>query len=111
LARLGADPSDGRHLDAGRGGPARRAGRPDRRSDPGLRRGARNAGVEVELRDGPATVLRSLSAEPGYGFLTLLPHGEDGGEEEWIVPVAAVARITLRQAEEREPVGFSLPAA
>jgi type I restriction-modification system DNA methylase subunit len=69
------------------------------------------ARVEVELRDGPATVLRSLSAEPGYGFLTLLPHGEDGGEEEWIVPVAAVARITLRQAEEREPVGFSLPAA
>jgi hypothetical protein len=67
------------------------------------------ARVEVELRDGPATVLRSLSAEPGYGFLTLLPHGEDGGEEEWIVPVAAVARITLRQAEEREPVGFSLP--
>jgi hypothetical protein len=27
------------------------------------------------------------------------------------VPVAAVARITLRQAEEREPVGFSLHAA
>jgi hypothetical protein len=39
------------------------------------------------------------------------PAREDGGEEEWIVPVAAVARITLRQAEEREPVGFSLPAA
>ena len=47
---------------------------------------------------------------PATAF-TLLPHGEDGGEEEWIVPVAAVARITLRQAEEREPLGFSLPAA
>jgi hypothetical protein len=65
--------------------------------------------VEVELRDGPTAVLRSLTAEPGSGFLTLCPHGDDGGEEEWIVPVAAVARIILREAEEREPFGFSLP--
>jgi hypothetical protein len=62
--------------------------------------------VEVELRDGSTTVARSLSAEPGYGFVTLRPHG-DGGDEEWIVPVAAVARITLRAVEEREPFGFS----
>jgi hypothetical protein len=54
------------------------------------------ARVEVELRDGPTAVLRSLSAEPG-----------GGEEEEWIVPVAAVARIVLRKAEEREPFGFS----
>ena len=52
----------------------------------------------------------SLSPEPGSGFVTLCPHDEDGGEEEWIVPIGAVARITLRAAEEREPFGFSLPA-
>jgi hypothetical protein len=69
----------------------------------------RQAVVEVQLRDGPSTPLRSLSPEPGSGFVTLCPHGEDGGEEEWIVPVAAVARITLRSAGEREPFGFSLP--
>jgi hypothetical protein len=69
----------------------------------------RQAVVEVELRDGASAALRSLSAEPGSGFVTLCPHGEDGGEEEWIVPVAAVARITLRAAEEREPFGFALP--
>jgi hypothetical protein len=63
--------------------------------------------VEVELRDGSTAILQSLDAQPGLGFLTLVPHG-DGGEEEWIVPVAAVARITLRKAEEREPFGFSL---
>ena len=69
----------------------------------------RQAVVEVQLRDGPTAMLRSLSPEPGSGFVTLCPHGEDGGEEEWIVPIGAVARITLRAAGEREPFGFSLP--
>jgi hypothetical protein len=65
--------------------------------------------VEVQLRDGPSAVVRSISAEPGSGFLTFCPHGESGDDEEWIVPVAAVERITLRAAAEREPFGFSLP--
>ncbi len=65
--------------------------------------------VEVQLRDGPSAVVRSISAEPGSGFVTLCPHTDDGDDEEWIVPVAAVERITLRAAEEREPFGFSLP--
>jgi hypothetical protein len=70
----------------------------------------KQAVVEVELRDGPSTVVRSITAEPGSGFLTLCPHSDDvEGGEEWIVPVAAVHRITLRAAEEREPFGFSLP--
>jgi hypothetical protein len=68
----------------------------------------KQAVVEVQLRDGPSTVVRAITAEPGSGFLTLCPHG-DGGDEEWIVPVAAIERITLRVAEEREPFGFSLP--
>ena len=69
----------------------------------------KQAVVEVQLRDGPSAVVRSITAEPGSGFLTLSPHGEHDGDEEWIVPVAAVERITLRAAEEREPFGFSLP--
>ena len=76
-----------------------------------VERYGKQARVEVELRDGPTVVLRSLEPEPGAGFVTLIPHGEDGGEEEWIVPVAAVARITLRVAEEDEPFGFALPEA
>ena len=63
--------------------------------------------VELELRDGSTTLLQSIDAEPGLGFVTLVPHG-DGGDEEWIVPVASVARITLRRAEEREAFGFAL---
>lgn len=75
-----------------------------------VERHGKQARVEVELKDGPTAVLRSLEPEPGSGFLTLIPHNEDGGEEEWIVPIAAVARITLRSAEEQEHFGFALPA-
>jgi hypothetical protein len=72
-------------------------------------RHGKDAVVQVDLRDGPTVPVRSISPEPGSGFFTVCPHDEDGGVEEWIVPVAAVARITLRTAEEREPFGFSLP--
>jgi len=68
-----------------------------------------NALVEVQLREGPSAAVRSISADPGSGFLTLCPHGDAADDEEWIVPVAALERITLRVAEEREPFGFSLP--
>jgi hypothetical protein len=74
-----------------------------------MERYGKQARVEVELRDGPTAVVRSLAAEPGFGFLTLVPHDEDGGDQEWIIPVTAVARITLRSTEEQEPFGFSLP--
>lgn len=74
-----------------------------------VERYGKQARVEVELRDGPTAMLRSLAPEPGSGFVTLVPHSEEG-DEEWIVPVASVARITLRSAEEQEPFGFSLPA-
>jgi hypothetical protein len=72
-------------------------------------RHGKQALVQLELRDGPSVPVNSISPEPGSGFFTLTPHVEDGGEEEWIVPVAAVARITLRVAEEEEPFGFTLP--
>ena len=39
--------------------------------------GLEQAMVEVELADGALLRLESLSAEPGYGFLTLVPHGEE----------------------------------
>jgi hypothetical protein len=67
------------------------------------------ARLEVELDGGPTTTLRSLEADPGSGFITLVRHAEDGGDEEWIVPVTAVARFVLRSVEEHEPFGFSLP--
>jgi hypothetical protein len=70
-----------------------------------------DAEVEIELKDGPVVALESISPEPGYGFVTLRPHADDdGGPEEWIVPIGAIGRIVLRDADpELDRVGFSLP--
>jgi hypothetical protein len=69
--------------------------------------GLASAAVEVELADGATYEDESLSAEPGFGFLTLRPHGEE--PEELIVPVGALRRIAIGRAEERSRLGFSLP--
>jgi hypothetical protein len=68
--------------------------------------------VEVELADGERFALQALSAEPGYGFVTLTVHPEEGGaQRQLIVPVNAVRRIALGPAEEeRASLGFSLPS-
>ena len=68
------------------------------------------AQVEVELSDGALLRLSSISAEPGYGFLTLVPHAEDGEPQELIVPIGAIRMLTLSRAEPESPIGFSLPA-
>jgi hypothetical protein len=60
--------------------------------------------VEVELADGERLTLRSLSAEPGFGFFTL--RVEEG---EVIVPVGSIRRITLGPADEDRKPGFALP--
>ena len=53
-----------------------------------------HAVVEIELRDGSTHVVSSIEPEPGFGFVTLLPHGDE--IVELIVPLGAFARITLR---------------
>jgi hypothetical protein len=66
--------------------------------------------VEVELGDGDRFALQALSAEPGYGFVTLTVHPEEGSPEQLIVPVNAIRRVTLGPAEEaRAGLGFQLP--
>ena len=67
--------------------------------------------VEVELADGSRLTLEALSAEPGYGFVTLTAHREeDEHSRQLIVPVNAIRRITLGPAEaERARFGFALP--
>ncbi len=71
---------------------------------------AERSHVEVELADGERLTLRSLSSEPGYGFLTLTVHAGTGGEpEQLIVPVGGIRRITLGPADEDLRPGFALP--
>lgn len=70
---------------------------------------AERSHVEVELFDGERLTLRSISAEPGFGFLTLSVHSEDQEAEELIVPVGALRRIELGPADEDRRPGFALP--
>jgi hypothetical protein len=78
-----------------------------------------SAWVEVEFVDGATVAVRSISAEPGFGFVTICPHPEDEpesadpevvGPEEVIVPVGSIRRITLGRAEPpRAGFGFAPP--
>ena len=73
--------------------------------------GADRSEVEVELAGGERLTLQSLSAEPGFGFVTLTVHPQDDREpEQLIVPVGSIRRIALGPAEgDRIRFGFALP--
>ena len=74
-------------------------------------RGVAEASMEVELHDGAIFHVRSLSPEPGFGFVTLSPYEEDEGvTTELIVPVGSLRRITLAATEAPHPrFGFVAP--
>ena len=68
------------------------------------------AAVEVELADGALLQLVSILPEPGYGFVTLCPHAEEGEPaEERIVPVGAIREFRVCVPEDRPHfrVGFA----
>jgi hypothetical protein len=73
------------------------------------------AAVELELRDGSRFRLASVLPEPGFGFVTLVPHEQQRAREEdvpaeLIVPIGLIERIDVYEAhEERGRFGFSLP--
>ena len=72
--------------------------------------GIERPSVEVELIDGALLVLESMSPEPGYGFLTLVPHPEEEGDEpyELVVPVGAIRQLAIRMPEPaRGRFGFA----
>ena len=67
----------------------------------------KQAEVEIELQNGTTLPLESILAEPGFGFVTLRPHGPR--TEEIVIPVGAIARFRLSAPEEHPPFGFSKP--
>lgn len=73
--------------------------------------GLEQAAVEVEFPDGALVPVTSVSAEPGFGFVTLTPHVEEPGEaEELIVPIGAIRQIRVSVPEPtRHRFGFSVP--
>jgi hypothetical protein len=73
--------------------------------------GLDEVGVSVELFDGSLHRLAQLSAEPGFGFVTLRPHpGAGGSPQELIVPLGAIREIRLAAAEPEQQLGFRVPA-
>ena len=80
------------------------------------RHGVEQALVEVELGDGSLFAVQTISAEPGFGFVTIAPHPDDdpGGTpiQELIVPIGSIRQITLSRPEPaRAQLGFSPPRA
>jgi hypothetical protein len=65
-----------------------------------------DVGVEVELHDGSLHRLASISPEPGFGFITLVPHPEDDEPHELIVPLGSVVQIRLGPLELEQRLGF-----
>ena len=74
--------------------------------------GIQRAWVLVELADGARYPLEALLAEPGSGFVTLVPHREDDeAPERLFVPISSIRRLELGRAEEqRARLGFTAPA-
>ena len=74
--------------------------------------GIERAWVLVELVDGGRYALETLLAEPGTGFVTLVPHREnEETPERMIVPISSIRRLELARAEEqRARPGFAAPA-
>jgi hypothetical protein len=76
--------------------------------------GVEKAVVEIELADTGRFVLDSISAEPGYGFVTLRVQPTDAEDadvpEALVVPVGSLRRVELRRAaDEQVRFGFTLP--
>jgi hypothetical protein len=69
--------------------------------------GLEQAEVYVELVDGSRHTLATTSAEPGFGFFSFTPHGEDSDEpRKLIVPIGAVRSIEISAPDPERPFGF-----
>jgi hypothetical protein len=72
--------------------------------------GLERAGVAIELVDGALHHLESISAGPGFGFVTLRPHPDGDEPRELIVPLGAIREIRIGIPEDVHRFGFSPPA-
>jgi hypothetical protein len=69
--------------------------------------GLEDAEVSLELVDGSLHRLRTLSAEPGFGFVSFCPHCDDDDPEEIIVPLGAVRELRIGAPTQEQAPGFT----
>ena len=72
--------------------------------------GLHDVEVTVELVDGSLHRLQTLSADPGFGFVSFRPHGGEEPEER-IVPLGTVREIRLAAPGSEQALGFGVSAA
>ena len=65
------------------------------------------AEVSIELLDGSLYRLKTLSAEPGFGFISFRPHGDEDEPQEIIAPLGAVREIRIGPPGPDQAVGFA----
>jgi len=71
--------------------------------------GIEQAEVRVELADGSRHVLASMTADPGFGFLSLVPHQEDAKPAcRLVIPIGAVKVIEIAAPDPEQPFGFAV---
>ena len=64
--------------------------------------------VRVELADGSRHVLESVEPEPGFGFLSFVPHRDAGDEpRRLIVPIGTVRLIEISAPDAARAFGFN----
>ena len=71
-----------------------------------------NPYVEIQLADGSRFAVASVSADPGFGFVTLVPHADDDRETpaSLVVPLGSIKRIEIDSMDDtKPPFGFTLP--
>jgi hypothetical protein len=71
--------------------------------------GLETAEVRLELADGSHHLVASATPEPGFGFLSFVPHREAGEEPRHVVvPIGAVKSIEISAPDPVRPFGFTL---
>ena len=66
------------------------------------------AEVCIELADGSRHMIATTTAEPGFGFLSFIPHREDADlPKRVIVPIGAVRSIEISAPDPEHPFGFT----
>jgi hypothetical protein len=66
-----------------------------------------DAEVSIELLDGSLYRLKTLSAEPGFGFVSFCPHDEDGEPTEVVLPLGAIRELRIGAPSREQALGFS----
>ena len=70
--------------------------------------GLEQAELRIELADGSQHLLAAATPEPGFGFFSFTPHGDEGEEpRRVIVPIGAVKTIEISAPDSDRPFGFA----